>query len=310
MNGRPLIDAHTHVGADLHFYLLGHYPYAQDWPALVRAGDAEGIDSFVVFPMPGNLYLFGKLAVGEKPVPYAFENRRLMVEINGCFPEHAPRAIPFWMIDSSREQKSQIAELRRLREEFSCAGLKLQATMLKSFVGDLLREGGVFLDLAEEWDVPFLIHSSIDPADIWSPMQKILDVVASRPKVRFNVAHSCRFDREALDRLAALDNAWFDCSAHRIHCRLALLDHAAVASAERRFPSDYQDPTAVLAALHQAYPGKLLWGSDAPFDSYIDQEIQLLSSYREEAATLKSLPSPVVETIAWANTIRYLGRQP
>ena len=46
-----LIDAHTHVGTDLLFYLRGHFPYALDWPSLVEQGGEFGIRKFVVFPM-------------------------------------------------------------------------------------------------------------------------------------------------------------------------------------------------------------------------------------------------------------------
>ena len=58
LSAKPLlIDAHTHVGTDLLFYLRGHYPYALDWPALVEQGEASGIGKFVVFPMASHLGL-------------------------------------------------------------------------------------------------------------------------------------------------------------------------------------------------------------------------------------------------------------
>src|SRR5690606_11636115 len=116
-----------------------------------------------------------------------------------------------------------------------------------------------------------------------------LAVAEARPGIRFCLAHSCRFDKPSLDRIAELENTWFDCSAHRIHCVLAEQDSPSVASADRRFPSDYRDPDIVLHDLAESYPNKLMWGSDAPFDSWVDHNISLRSSYAAEAKTLHSL---------------------
>src|SRR5690606_4515208 len=89
------------------------------------------------------------------------------------------------------------------------------------------------------------------------------------PNVRFCVAHSLRYDREQLDRLAQMPNAWFDCSAHRIHCDLAVANSGSIAPLERRFDSDYTRPAQVLRDLAEAYPNKMMWGSDSPFYSYV-----------------------------------------
>lgn len=309
-----LIDSHSHIGVDLFFYLRGLYPYAQDWPTLARAANENGISNVVVFPMVTHLALgFRGLHSGLietmdalESVPYAFENRRMMEEIHR-FSLLVDMAIPFWMVDPARAPLEQISALRTLREEFPCAGLKIQATIIQSPIDALLSSGAAFLDLAQEWDVPFIIHTAVAPGDPWSQVEDILRVVQSRPGVRFSLAHSCRFDRAALDKVAELENAWFDCSAHRIACRLAVDDHPAVAQGDRRFRSDYRNPAEVLADLATAYPHKLCWGSDAPFDSYADADISLCSSYREEAGDLKSLPPEIQQRIARTNTLRFLN---
>lgn len=312
----PLIDAHTHVGIDLLFYLRGHFPYSQSWPGLLKEGRALGIDRFVVFPMPSHLGLNSEaLRRGEitskdawESVPYGFENRRMMLEIfhhSGT----AERALPFWMFDPMREPGSQCEALRLLNEEFPCAGLKVQATIIQSPVSHLFGEGACLLDLAEEKNWPILFHTSVHPEDPWSQVDDILRVVEARPGIRFNLAHSCRFDRAALDRIAELPNAWFDCSAHRIHCILAMQDHPAIAPGPRRFPSDYRDPARVFADLAEAYPGKLLWGSDAPFESYIDDAVQLRSSYEAEASLLQAVSPGSRDAAARTNTLKYLGHE-
>ena len=311
-----IIDVHTHVGTDLLFYLRGHHPYALDWPTLLEVGGSLGIERFVVFPMPTHLGLNSHALRqggitsegGWERVPYAFENRRMMTEITRD-PSTAIRALPLWMFDPAREPELQCEALRALHDEFpACAGLKVQATIIESRIANLLESGACLLDLAEEKNWPILIHTSVHPKDPWSPVVDILKIVKSRPGIRFNLAHSCRFDLPALDQIAELPNAWFDCSAHIIHCRLAHKDSVAIAEKARRFATDYSDPTQVLADLATAYPHKLMWGSDAPFYSYCDQSTQLMTSYAEEVKVLHALNKPIIKRIASTNTLAFLGQ--
>jgi predicted TIM-barrel fold metal-dependent hydrolase len=115
----------------------------------------------------------------------------------------------------------------------------------------------------------------------------------------------------ALDEVAALPNAWFDCSAHVIHCRLATQNHLAVACPDRRFQSNYADPVQVLRDLAGVYPDRLIWGSDAPFYSYVsadeEESLNLICSYEEEANCLLALPEETQERIAVQNTLAFLG---
>ncbi len=310
-----LIDAHTHIGADLLFYLQGHYPYALDWPTLVEQGEQFGIGKFVVFPTVSHLGLNvsdfrqGRISSegGWEKIPYVFENRRHMREIVQLFPHYTERALPLWMMDPSREAKGQCEALRALHEEFPCSGLKVQATIIQSFIRDLLGSGQCLLDLAEEKNWPVLIHTSVHPNDPWSPVADILEIARSRPGIRFNLAHSCRFDGAALDEIAVLPNAWFDCSAHIIHCQLATEDSLSVAVPSRRFVSDYTNPVTVLADLAEKYPDKLMWGTDAPFHSYCDEKYQLMTSYRKEAQVLHQLDKATVQRIASTNILAFLG---
>lgn len=163
------------------------------------------------------------------------------------------------------------------------------------------------LDFAAERGLPFLIHSSIAPDDVWSQCADILRVGEARPDVRFVLAHSCRFHKPSLDRVAALPNVWFDCSAHVIHCECAMRDFSAVAHRGERFSSDYTSPEKVLLDLAQAYPDKLIWGSDAPFYSYADDDLQLKSSYEREVEVLDALPTDLLKAASSTNTLRWLG---
>ena len=311
-----VIDCHNHLGTDLFFYLNGYHPYAQDLPAMVTEGRHNGIDRWVVFPMIANLTfdLKGMKDGALKPggierVPYAFENERMLREIYELHPDLGRFTLPFAILDPLREPAAQIASLRTLHAKFPFYGLKIQATMIQSDVKALLNVGRGFVDLARELDLPFLIHSSVGN-DPWSQAKDILKVAEANPDVRFCLAHSCRYDRWCLDRVAELPNTWFDCSAHRIHCEGVVRGFDFVAPAAERFPADYRDPSAVLVALAQAYPKKLLWGSDTPFESYVGKldggMLSLRSTYKDEVACLNAVPEKLRQAISQDNLLALL----
>ncbi len=316
-----IIDCHNHIGVDLLFYLRGEFPYAQHLSTMILEGRALGVDRWIVFPMVSNLSLdFAKMRSGQiefpgghEHVPYAFENRRMLREIYELFPQLGKSTLPFVMLDPMRETAGQAAELKKLRSEYKFYGLKIQSTIIQSDIKALTHQGRCFLELAEEWNIPFLIHSSVNPADIWAQAKDILTIAEANPRIRFCLAHSCRFDRECLDRVKALPNTWFDCSAHCIHCDCAVQDLSVVAPISRRFHSDFQNPARVIADLAAAYPDKFMWGSDSPFYSYVGQLdgglLALVSSYEKELAALKAQPANVIQRIAQDNILRFLKLQ-
>jgi predicted TIM-barrel fold metal-dependent hydrolase len=313
------IDCHAHVGIELGQYLTGAFPYAQHLSDLVQDGRTQGIDRFIVFPMVTHLGMnIAALRDAQvksegalETVPYAWENRRLMHEIHKLFPDEGRAVLPFAMFDPARAVSEQIKALCELRCDYRIYGLKTQTTMLQSPVTSLREEGIAFVELAQEWNVPLLIHSSVLPSDIWAQAHDILDIAEQWPHVRFCLAHSCRFDRTCLERLAALPNCWFDCSAHGIHCELAVQNHPAVAPVERRFKSDYTKPAQVLCDLAEAFPDKLLWGSDAPYYSFVasieGQPVSLRSSYEAEASYFHALPQKAQQRVGHDNTLAFLG---
>lgn len=313
-----LIDCHNHIGADLLFYLHGDFPYAQQLVQMQHEGGPLGITHWVVFPfvsyaaMDVTKFRAGEIGFdgGLEKVPYAFENRRLLEECHRLFPEEGKRTLPFLMVDPMRETDAQAAELMKLRATHRFHGIKIQSTIIQADIKRLTHEGKVFLDLAREWDVPFIIHSSVAESDLWAQAHDIIDIAEANPDIRFCAAHSCRFDKECLDRIQSLPNAWFDNSAHCIHCVGAVDDLPYIAPKARRFDSDYSDPARVIADLAAAYPDKFIWGSDSPFYSYaaeINHEVvKLISTYEAEMAALLAAGDEVVKKISCTNTLRYL----
>lgn len=312
-----LIDCHNHLGTDLLFYFRGFYPYAQDLPALVTEGRRQGVDRWVVFPMIAHTWFDlaglrrGELIPGgPDTIPYAFENERMLREIYELFPDLGRLTLPFAMVDPVREPEAQVETLRKLHRQFPFYGLKIQPTMLKANARALLGPSRCILDLAEEFDLPMLIHSGVAASDPWSEVGMLLDIVEATPNVRFCLAHSCRFDHPYLDRLASLPNAWFDCSAHRIHCQGAVQNLAFIAEPSRRFATDFNNPSQVLRDLAEAYPTKLLWGSDTPFQTFVAKEaigvISLRSTYAEEVACVRDLPESVRSKAGHENVLRFL----
>jgi predicted TIM-barrel fold metal-dependent hydrolase len=314
-----MIDCHNHLGVELGAYLRNEFPYGQQLPSLVAEGQPLGVERWIVFPMVTYLAMDlsavrrGEVRLGGdlESVPYAFENRRMMEEIYHLYPEYSDLVYPFAILDPARKVAEQIEAIRELEKSYRFFGFKLQTTIIQSPVIALLEAGKPFLDLAKEWNLPMLIHSSVLPVDTWAQARDILEIAEKNPGVRFCLAHSCRFDRECLDRVAELPNTWFDCSAHRIHCQLATEDNPIVAPAEKRFATDYSNPAKALLDLARAYPEKLLWGSDSPYYCFVakyeNEFYSLKSTYSEEVACLMDLPDDLRSMVGMENTEKFLG---
>lgn len=327
--GRGLIDAHTHLGADMALFANGDYPYA------ISAEDhgvrmaQSGIAHTVCFPFLYTAYFqlaafrrgrFIRDMRGGSAFPYAFENERLCREIYEAFPEYAGRLLPFAFFDPARCQRAQVAGIRDLAARYPLFGLKTATSYQHSHITELLGKGTCLLDLAAELDIPVTVHSAVLPGDPWANVFEVLKVVKARPDVRFAIAHTCRFDRRALDAAAELANGFVDVSAFHIHCTLARQNHPAVASKPNRFPADYRHHAAAMQRLAEAYPRTLLWGSDTPahvwksrFRNDQGREVwmDLPCGPTTEADELRKLPPALQRRIGHDNTVRFLfGTRP
>lgn len=322
--GDGLIDAHTHLGADLALYANGDYPYA------ISAEDHgvrlahTGIATALCFPWLYTNYFslaafrrgcFRRDPRSDSSYPYAFENERLCQEIYQAFPEYAGRLLPFAFFDPLRRTREQAAGIRALAARFPLFGLKTATSYLQVPVTALLKQGSCLLDLAAELNLPVTLHSAVAPDDAWANVFDILTVVRARPDVRFAIAHTCRFDRRALDAAAETPNGFVDLSAFHIHCVLARQNHAAVAAPGDRFVADYRHPGEVMRRLAETYPGNLIWGTDTPAHVWKSHGLDagghefwlnLSCPPTAEAETLHRLPLRIRKRIARDTTLRYL----
>jgi predicted TIM-barrel fold metal-dependent hydrolase len=199
--------------------------------------------------------------------------------------------LPLAMLDPIRAVDEQLRNLRNLVEDI--AGLKVQTTTIQSPMRALLTTGREFLALAEQLDLPVLIHTAIHPGDPWAQVADGLEVAAAFPRVRFDLAHSLRFHAGFLRQAATMDNVWVDSAALLIHCALACVDSPIAASGRDRVDADYTKPASVLEAIHAILGDRYLWGSDSPFMSWCDDDIRYIYSYADEARVLNELPEAV-----------------
>jgi predicted TIM-barrel fold metal-dependent hydrolase len=301
-------DVHTHIGLDVGFYVRGWWPYAATARDLLEQMDRHGIDRAVCFPftLPSafDTDAFAnrnEVTLQSGRFPFDRENALLAQEIERV---GTGRLLQFAMFDPAREIDRQVEAIKPLIGKI--AGLKTQSTVLRSPVNNLLKDGGALMELAETNNLPVLFHTAVN--DPWAQVSDCLAVARAFPKVRFNLAHSCRFHEPLLRECAATPNVWVDCSAHLAHCQLARENKAAVAPVNERVKADYSHPTAVLETIHAILGEKYMWGSDNPFMSWYDDRLRILYTYEDEMKVVNALPSSIRQSMLTDAPRKWLGK--
>jgi predicted TIM-barrel fold metal-dependent hydrolase len=263
--------------------------------------DENGIGKAVCFPftLPSAFdpYAFAKhdeRKLLDGRFPFDVENALLADELARVDSER--RLLQFAMFDPARRVPEQVKAIEKLVG--TIAGLKTQTTVLQSNIRGLLDEGADLMHLAEQYDLPVLIHPSIIATDLWAQASDCLEVAQRYPKVRFNLAHSIRFDARLLKQARQMPNVWVDCSAHLNHCWLARNNNPVVPPPGMRVDANYEDPVSALLATYEILGDRYLWGSDNPYMSWCDDKFRLLFTYKQEADVLHALPEPMTQQLA------------
>lgn len=317
-----IIDIHTHIGISPKFFYQYGYPYALSFEDMVVRMEMLGIDHSVVFPFVDSAYYVNdnesttvKTTTQFCNFPYEIENRNLLNEVNEIFPQYSHKALPFLMFDPSRETQKQAKSMEALIDKYPVFGLKTASTYIQGFVSDMETIGKPILDLARKKQLPITFHSSVHPKDPWAQADDIVALAERNPDIRFCIAHCARFLEPVLEKANKLDNCFVDYSAFIIHCKLAVKDSTSVAKKALRFEANYKAPLSVMEKLAEAYPKTMLWGSDTPFNYWIQkyytgdgklEEERLECGFNEETDLLKSLPAKMINDIAYKNNLRFL----
>jgi predicted TIM-barrel fold metal-dependent hydrolase len=318
------IDVHTHAGISLKSFAQLEFPYASTLEDIYYRQVANGVDASVIFPINANLFFdqptylaTGKLVPAEKPispVPYERENLMLLTELYTFCPERIGHFMPFVSADPGRRVAEQVASLRALARDFPIYGLKIVPVACQSPVTNLLNVGEPLLELAAEQGWPVLFHVTTHPDERFSQANDTLDVIDVHPELRFCLAHMIGLHHGMLERAVALGNVWVDCAALKIQVQLAHENSPLMALPPDRFPCDCSDYISVFRALVEAYPRRMVWGSDAPYHSYIVRRLQaegtymdfrLKGTYEEEKAALDAL-SPAARAQVHDNTVTFI----
>jgi predicted TIM-barrel fold metal-dependent hydrolase len=318
------IDAHAHLGFSLRAFASLGYPYAQSLEDLYYRQRAGNVDVNIVFPFTPDLYFEPhEVAKGNcvpdpapiSPVPYGLENRMVLREVFGFFPELSHRFLPFLSVDPGRAIPEQVADLTALADEYPIYGLKLVPVFCQSPVTALLEEGRPLLEFARARNLPVLLHTTTDPHEEYSRVDLTFRVVEANPDLRFCLAHCIGFHRGWLDRAAAMPNVFFDTAALKIQVQMVHEGNELMAHGPDLFPADYADHTAVMRALSDAYPDTLIWGTDSPAYTYMIRRKQaedyyvtfnLKGSYEDEVAALNALPESLRQRVCNTNTLRFV----
>ncbi len=323
LSGR-VIDIHNHIGSSLKAFACREYPYAQSIEGLYYRQLACNVDVSVVFPCSPDLFfepvelLTGSRVPARRPlsdVPYGTENAMVLNEVFEFCPELQHRFIPFICVDPGREIPAQIRALERLDERYPLYGIKISPVFCQSRIIELLDAGRDLLDFARERDLPLLIHSSADIQEIYTKPDDLFAVIAANPDLRFCLAHCLNFDRRYLKRMAESPNVWVDTAAIKIQVRMIQENYAIVRPPEHRLDVDYSDYRRAMIGLVDAFPDRVIWGSDSPYYVYICRrkqaegryaEYRLKATYEDEKAALDALAPHLRVKVANTNSLSFL----
>lgn len=295
-----LIDVHTHgIGIMLTHLLSGHYPYSQDILDLSNKAKENSVDYVVTFPMPTSVYYDVKgirhrkyFRAGNCDYPFQYENISLLKSIEEF---QLDNILPFLGFSTHSKIEEQIKLLVDLIEKHDVWGLKYHATIeRKSVMSNQFKE---FSKIADEFNIPILVHTKLDE---WADPLHLLSFLDENPTIRLCAAHCGHFSRVFFERLKTHipENLFIDCSPFvRICYDMSLRDDKS-----NILNIDYSNPLTAFNQLFDVIPYNLLWGTDAPFNSFVRPD-GTITTYKDE---VNIISSQNIRKQLCQNTIRFL----
>ncbi len=310
--GDVSIDVHTHNGFDHMNTIRRRYPTSQSIKDLELKLRLASIDYAVSFPCPSSFYYFDFRDFSEKDrkltplpaeaVPFEHANRQMIYEVslfgNG-------RIFPFASILPQHNELRQVESLEQYAKKGYLFGLKLHTLPTRTKPSELT--DSPFIELATIYSLPIMIHSGPDE---FSRPENIIALARHHQSVRFCIAHAGRFEKNAYDMLLREGdtNVFLDTSPFLSLCALTPLDMQR-GKGGIKLDLPYDDPGNALTQLYSLMPNNLVWGTDEPWTTIMDDTQQTILTkfdYFDEANLLKSLPSDIRVKIANDNTQRFL----
>ena len=299
-----IIDIHTHsVGVDLNHLRTGKYPVTQNIFDLSKIIACNGVDYAVTFPMPTTIYYNTNLIrekglfepSGFSDYPYQYENYSLCKMISQL---HLTNLIPFLSVSAQSKITEQIDGILKLNEEFGIYGIKYHTTTERLDIN--APQFAPFALLAQDLNIPIMIHSAV--SSIAHP-NNVLKFARQYPLVRVCIAHCARFCRDTLEKIKddGLKNVFVDTAPFIRLCSMALNSKDTL---EDGLQFNFNYPRIALRKFMEYIPTQVLWGTDIPWQNFMDESGHLIT-YEDEVAILNDLSEVFIKTVM-DNQLNYL----
>lgn len=260
-----LVDCHTHCGGiDINNFYQNRYPCTQDATVLHKTMQDSDIAFAITFPMPSTMYFNTRkyweervfVSSGFEDIPFQRENAYLLSELKSF---GYSSILPFMAVSLRDKVQEQHDYLRALMESFGFYGLKFHSKTDQKPISAIETEGAAFIELAEEYNLPFMLHA--EKNGIASPMS-IFSIASRHPNIRFCIAHFAGFSKDFFcefdEYRKTYSNIFLDTAPS-----IFLISHTL--PGQDVLDLNYENPFQVLQFFLSNYRNHLLWGTDCPW---------------------------------------------
>ncbi len=263
------IDIHTHcTGVMLDHLINQKYPIAQDINDLSNIVIGNGIDYAITFPIPLSIYFDHIKFHNEKRLcpsnmtdfPFQAENLTMLYSISKFNLTHL---LPFLSVSTRDKVNEQISFIRDMLQQYPIYGLKYHSSMDLCAANEKSFEP--FANLAMECDLPILFHTKMD--NYANPMN-LLDFAKKYPEIRICAAHLAQLYKPFYEELHSdihYQNVFIDCAP-------LSRNHFAMSAMNPNEHLIFSNPVCLIKELSNENPGRILWGSDAPWNRYVNDQ--------------------------------------